>query len=387
MFPLPPENAPVPDRRKNVVRSLLLGMLIGTVFGLALVLFAMTIGRSLVEPTIDAMPRNSWLLGSVVIIAWFVSTTVHELGHVVGGLSQGFRFLLFVVGPLRIDRDVSADRLRVSLNTNFEFMGGVAGCMPTGSERLVERLRWLVVGGPLASLLLAAVCFAITWWRPLEVWSAGVLFTGALSVLTGLGTMLPIRNGSFSNDGKRFLELSRDTPEARRDAAIVLHTVRYAAGIPIGSLSRDEIANMLLPADGSVVEMVGRTIAYTWLLEQHDMTSARAQLARAYVLSAGLPAQFSGGVALEMAFAHAWFDRDAAAARAIVAPHQKIWPLLPESERLRFDAALAVADGRTDDARSRIAELRALAERQRPKLTGGMQWALARLDEVERTLS
>lgn len=387
MLPLPPADAPIPARGKNMVRSLLVGALLGVMLGGLGVAFAFTIGESWVAPAFDAMPDAAWLVPPMLIVCWFVAVGVHELGHLLGGFSQGFRFVLFIVGPLKIDRHPATDRIRVGLNTSLELMGGVAACMPVEETHLVAKLRWLVAGGPLASLLLAGVCVAITAWWPTELWSAWLLIIGLLSAMTGIGTMVPAQNGNFVTDGKRFLELWSDTPQARRDAAMLLYLVRDQTGAPISSHASERVAATLQPVDGSLHEVGGRCLAYLWQLDRHDLPGARAQLARATALADGLPFSIGAAVALEEAFVAAWFDRDASRAREVIAPHAKHWRLLSETERLRCETAIAIAEGRGDEARTLSAKALTLLEQKPAPLSGGNQWTRDRLREMQATLA
>ncbi|HYW30564.1 MAG TPA: hypothetical protein VE869_03580 [Gemmatimonas sp.] len=369
-----------------MLRQLLIGGLAGALIGMAGFGLLATMGEPLLQPTLDSMPDQKWINVLLLLLVWFVAVSVHELGHVVGGLSQGFRFALFIVGPLKVDRDSTTDRIRVGLNRSLELAGGVAGCMPRTEEDLVAKMRWLVIGGPLASVLLTALCIGLVAWRPTDAWSGALLLTGALSGVLGLVTMIPAQNGSFVTDGKRFLQLSRNTPESRRDAALLLYTVRDRAGVPIASTSADQIATMLLPIDGSMHEVAGRTVAYSWLVQHGGLREARQQIARAAALANGLPFSIGAAVALEQAFVAAWFDRDAEAAREYTRPHAKTWALLPASERSRYEAALAIAEGRAQDAFAHIREARAAIDARARPLSGSATWSLARLSEMEQGL-
>ncbi len=63
----------------------------------------------------------NWLLG--VGLTLVPAIAVHEPEHLVGGLGQGLQCVLFIVGPLKVERAPDIDALRVLLNRNFEMAG------------------------------------------------------------------------------------------------------------------------------------------------------------------------------------------------------------------------------------------------------------------------
>lgn len=73
----------------------------------------------------------------------------------------------------------------------------------------------LVLGGPLASLLLAAVAFAAMWWMPGRAGAYG-LIVAIMSLAIFVVTALPMRAGGFMSDGMQFLQLSRNPAMVER---------------------------------------------------------------------------------------------------------------------------------------------------------------------------
>src|SRR5437868_5918014 len=85
----------------------------------------------------------------------FLILAGHELGHVLAGQMVGFRFLLFVVGPLKFER--KEGRIRAGLNKTLALAGGVAASAPTDERNVCKRMAVIMLGGPLASLLLTVM--------------------------------------------------------------------------------------------------------------------------------------------------------------------------------------------------------------------------------------
>jgi hypothetical protein len=387
LLPPVPADATVPARSRSALRALLFGGAIGAALGGAGFVVGQQLVGPLLESTVRAMPRSGGMLAVQVVSAWFLSPLLHELGHLAGGAAQSFRFELLVVGPLRIARDATTDRITVGLNRQLELAGGLAACAPTSAERLLHRLQWMVLGGPLTSLLLAVG--AVSAWRlnPAAPWSGFTLFTGVLAALTGVATLLPMQNGSFLTDGKRFLQLRGNDAKAHRDAAILLRTVRDRMGVPMTDEPAERIAPMLTPVDGSMFELVGRLMAYAWLLDRGAMAEARSHLARAAAIAVGLPFHLEAAVALDEAYLAALVDGDAAVARALLHRHTRALPLMPAHERLRVETAVAMAEQDYTTARRLLAEARAVVAALPTANSGSAQWTRARLGEMDATLN
>ncbi len=84
-----------------------------------------------------------------LLLISFLLTAVHELGHLIAGLSVGLQFEAVEVGPLRIERESGRWKLRTRhhLLTGFTFMS------LDKIRRVRRRLIVLILGGPTASLL------------------------------------------------------------------------------------------------------------------------------------------------------------------------------------------------------------------------------------------
>ncbi len=387
LLPPPPANAPVRTGRGATGRTFIVGALAGALIGMAGVLVGKAVAGEWIATRIALAPEGMGPRWAIALAAMFGAVLVHELGHIVGGLSQGFRFMLLVVGPFKLSRKDEQAPIRLSLNTSLELAGGIAACIPQGEHALVQRTKWMVLGGPLASVALALVCMVLLALSAPASWSALVLMLGAVSGALAVVTIIPMRNGNFVTDGKRFLQLHREGPEARRDAAQLAITVKLQSGARVDDMPRAQIASLLEPSDGSIMEFLGRTTAYTWLLAQGQVREARVQLDRAVALGSGLPLNLSAFIAAEEAWVLAWFDRNADAARARIAPHEKvIRAVLTPHEQIRLDAAIAMASGDRNGARSKVnAALDVLRAQSSP--SGSTLWTKDRLQEMQAVLS
>jgi hypothetical protein len=385
IFPVAPDDAPVPASGTRGWRVVAVGAMVGAAVGAA----GVVVGSRVLRPAMPQVPDMAlplWTLLPLLMLVLFVAILTHELGHVAGGVIAGWRFQLLVVGPFRIERELDSDAVRWRLNRDVELAGGVAACEPVGSGDLVRQLQWLVVGGPLASFLLAAVGGLAAAVVPRGPWFVASISLCAVSLLIGLITMIPMQNGSFVSDGRRFLRLRRGDVHAKRDAAQLAIMARDRAGVPITEQPIEWLHAALEPVDGSVAEMIARWTVYSWLLLQDAAGEAEAevQLGRAEALSHGLPFNLGAAVAVERGFVAAYLHRDASSARARAAQHAKGLALLRPIDRARFEAAVAYADGNPGRARERIHDARNLLNTSARRLSGGAQWTSEVLDRLER---
>lgn len=155
---------------------------------------------------------------------------VHELGHLLAGMSRGMRFLLLIVGPMQWTR--SPGGVRFKWHGNLGLMGGLAAATPDPGQPLRPQLQRLILGGPLASLVLAIVALGVSVpldGRP----GAFVVILGFLSLAIFLATATPVSAGGYMSDGMQLLELRRGgSAVAERQLLLRLMGLSYAGVRP-----------------------------------------------------------------------------------------------------------------------------------------------------------
>ena len=163
----------------------------------------------------------------ILLAALFV-LGVHELGHLTMGLYHGFRFELFVVGPLGIKRE--NDSIKVYFNTDFALFGGIASTSPSAQQVDVpKKFAQVLLAGPIISMLFALVCFVLVpiIGNPF----ASIAFTaGAISLGIFIVTTFPERTGVFYTDRKRYQRLI--TPGKEQDVELAILRI-------MGNFSKD----------------------------------------------------------------------------------------------------------------------------------------------------
>ncbi|MEL7124290.1 MAG: site-2 protease family protein [Bacteroidota bacterium] len=144
---------------------------------------------------------------------------VHELGHLLVGLVQGFRFELYVVGFLGIKRE--EEKVKVYFNKNLGYYGGVAATSPTdGSPDNAKKFARILLAGPIASILFAVICYVIALYSFGE-WKF-IFYLGALaSIGIFIATTVPSRTGMFFTDRKRFQRLIKPGKDREIELAML----------------------------------------------------------------------------------------------------------------------------------------------------------------------
>lgn len=167
----------------------------------------------------DGQKPEGWVFALSLVLGLFSALAVHELGHLLTGLAQGFRFALFVVFLLGVKR--TENGIRFYLNRNLGYMGGVAASFPTKKDPKNRiRFAYMVLAGPVASLLFAILCFLIMTQTRNELWSFW-LFAGTTSIGVFLATTIPSKSGIFFTDRARFQRLINSGPEGKSEEALL----------------------------------------------------------------------------------------------------------------------------------------------------------------------
>ncbi|WP_020567332.1 M50 family metallopeptidase [Neolewinella persica] len=175
-------------------------------------------------------------------VIYLVVVGIHELGHVLAGRWQNFKFYNLTIGPFawKLDDD---DRVRFVWNKNLNVAGGVAVMLPNGSNALRKRFMWFAAGGPLASLVLAMTCYPLAQVFGETSFLRFVAYTtAALSIVIFIATILPFRTGGFASDGLRILTFARNGATALADLTGLRALAHLRAGKAYDELPVEEMA-------------------------------------------------------------------------------------------------------------------------------------------------
>jgi hypothetical protein len=279
-----------------------------------------------------------------------------------------------IVGPFGWAR--AGERIEFRPYFNLGTLGGVAAALPDPARPLKPQLQRLVLGGPLASLLLAALCGGIFALADGRV-ASYALITGALSALIFLVTAVPMRAGGFMSDGMQFLKLARDPAMVERRARLIGVLGLSLAGHRPRDLDPQAMAQAeQLCGEETLYDVGVWTYAAHQAWDQGDRERAGVLLDRIAGVIDQYPDGFRQSAAVELALHAAWHRRDLASAKAWL--DRAKGGVVDASRRALAEAAVSLLQGDAAKADAALATARRMLAR-------GMDPGLAKLsaDQAE----
>ena len=344
------------------------GLLVGGLIGAVIVGLAGAIGpfietdlsenRLVLQLAEADKVLTAWDLLALPILILIVLGT-HEIGHLLGGLSQGMRFLMLIVGPFGWHASVSG--VRFEWNTNPALMGGLAAALPTKVDASLRRqLLVLTAGGPLASLLLTVFAVALASLSDPRL-AAYSIFVAATSFGIFLVTLIPMRAGGFMSDGMQIIDLWRGGRAVLERSAFMQIFAQSLEGVrprDWDAAAMDELSKV------DSEDPLRRTGGWLYLLARAMDCGHHADIARYRTLLEGgvdgFPSGFRQSIHVELAIG-AWLAGETDAVRRHVAASKG--GIVEKSRRLLAQAALASLEGRHEDCeRDRSLAIKALAK-------------------------
>jgi hypothetical protein len=328
---------PVPEvrTRKYRFRGLTIGVIGGLALGFCL---------SLNHKRLQSLPARSWLL---FVLAFYVVVLVHELGHVVVGLAVNFELRGVGVGAFELIKERRGFRFRFVPRRAFG--GGFTMMVPRSTEgREARRLLWMILGGPVASLLLLLLTLLMPW-NILTVILLGV------NLLVSLTSWIPYSIRGQPSDAKSILILVRKGPLAEQFAAIRFLIALNARGVKPRDWPPELLAKINVPAKENAVLPGVLLFRFSSALNGSDRALIAETLENALAWSHEISPEQRKAFFVDAAYFQGIFRNNAGLARTWVrrahtvkrAVSRKNW----DSKAL---AGVAYAEGKQDQVREHL---------------------------------
>jgi len=289
----------------------------------------------------------------------------HEAGHLLAGWLFGFKITQLKIGPLHLGKHTRCGEPYCGDVLSLGAAVLEPRVVDENDSALRRRLFFLMLGGPMASLLFAgALEMALYVAQPIFLVAFSLHVGAVFSALIAIAASLPDvnRRGIFS-DGARLLMLVRNDGKAER----WLSNIRCQLALNQGRHPRDWdqacVARAAAISDDSRDAYVARWLAYLWAAERQDITCATKYLEGALeVLSYSKP-KMRDHLFLEAAVFQAWFRDNPS--KALFWVYRIRNNRLTRMQKQRLDIALLWSEGRLFDAWEKLgtcylAELRGL---------------------------
>lgn len=300
-----------------------------------------------------------------VLLCLYLVVAFHEIGHAIGGKIAGYHLVYLIVGPVRLGREIGGWRLRFLSSRLFSF-GGWAYGVPKRRDGWRWRRSLFIMGGPLASLLLAGAVVGLRFaWQDMVIWPPLALAThfmsfAAIAILPF--SLIPMVINGQRNDALILIDTLRLRGEqARRQQAFSWLLADAFRGKRSRETDTAVLAELLYPADGSHEELMGSIWGYYYEMDRQQPQSAVTYLDRALTILQEEPQPAMLTLcALDAAFFEARYGRRpemAAAWLELVDLKQAIHPANEAEMKLiqhRTKAAVWLAQGAHDAARQEV---------------------------------
>jgi hypothetical protein len=312
--------------------------------------------------------------GLLFIPALYAAIAIHEVGHLVAGKLAGMNPGGIAIGGFLFCKS--------GRNWVFKFdyrrllAGGFAKPLPPKGEFHVAPFAWMAAGGPLASILSAAIGAWFGFGSQSE--TVGTFFwTSALIVVT---TLVPYSTDANKSDGARILLLLRRPEEARAWIALLMIMAEEAGGALPRDWDPQLCALALAPVPDAPESSYVQLLAYYRSLDLGREEDAISELESCLARSAKSGKLLRHCFFLEAACASAGLRKNVVQARTWIERARKLRK--PESTD-GTEAGIAICERRYPDALRHIANVRAFLDRR--KLDGGLaRFLRERLDLMER---
>ncbi|MBP5263619.1 MAG: hypothetical protein J6X14_06165 [Lachnospiraceae bacterium] len=222
---------------------------------------------------------GSWL------VAYLVCGIVHEGGHVVAGLVQGWRFEMLVIGPMKLYRDEKDDKVKVGIEKNIVLWGGIGGTTPREmSDDNIQKFAKVLIAGPVASIVIGAINSIFLILHP-GIFTAMMT---AVPMAMGVACLIPtLKTGILFTDGGRFLRIKRGGKTYAEEKAIF--DAAMLRQFDASARYDEEGIEAMTSSDDAAIQYLGHYYAYLNAKADQDEEAMNERIASMKALEPKVP--------------------------------------------------------------------------------------------------
>jgi hypothetical protein len=262
------------------------------------------------------VPGGQWAL-LVILLAGFLMTLVHELGHTAAGFALGMKLRLFIVGPFQWRKREGRWEFKFDPRSILSDTGGT-GVVPTTASQPQWYEAVVLIAGPLANLTVAAAAFSVALVfdprAPIQSYGFAALF-GAFNLLCFATNLIPLRTGNQYSDGARLYQLFSHGPWADFYRAVSVVTSSLVTPLRPRDYDMGAIERASAGIQEGVQALLLRLYAYGHYLDSGMIPEARTALTEAESICNTSVPNLPVELHTVFVFGNAYLKRDAAATR------------------------------------------------------------------------
>ena len=264
-------------------------------------------------------------------LAISISTLGHEMGHLIAGLVSDMSLRSFQVGPLQWA--IRNGRWKFDFQLS-RLSGGAVGMVPIHLKNIRGREAFMILGGPVASLLMGTTSGVAALVAKGHAWEPLWAFLSMTSVVSSVGfivNLIPQKPEAQYSDGAQIFQLVTNSPWAQVHLAFAM----VASSLVTSTRPRDFDVALINRAGDFIAQnergMLLRLFACMHHIDAGEIEEAIANLEKAEGLWDQAVVKRPGGICAEFVFFCAVYKRDAAAA-------ELWWQRLETQRKIEFDA-------------------------------------------------
>ncbi|MFN7925292.1 MAG: M50 family metallopeptidase [Bryobacteraceae bacterium] len=264
------------------------------------------------------MSSPGWLATIVqLVIAFLLTIALHECGHLLAGWKAGMKLAHFAVGPFVWK--MRGGRMVFAFEPAAAFQGA-AGMVLLDFREPLRRHAIMTIGGPTASILVAAMATVAALSCPGTAFAGAWWFFAALASLSFVGgplNLIPAKIGPMYTDGALLYQFLTDGPMARVHLAMSMVSSSIATPLRPRDWDLETLARAVEVMDHGMQGMLLRMYTCMHHLDSDRLADALEQYVATVPLYAdALPeGKHDADLAAEMLFVGALLYRNPAAAR------------------------------------------------------------------------
>ena len=305
-------------------------------------------------PSLTAQTLPEWLIPLIIVGLLFtytyLSILIHELGHLLFAIANGFEIQAFAVHRWIMSRRGRHWNLS---KAKRQYAGGFVLPIPKSLKHFSRLgLMAMIFGGPLASFLLFCVGAILLSQQTSNFFVWLIIAFSGINLYMAIFNSLPLKLGYLRTDGRRLLDLIKNNPAGQRFAALYGINASLRQGIRPKDLASTFIEQAIALPENSSDHVTGLLMAYTYALDKGELEKAASYLDKALDLHLYFPELFRGALLLEGAFFEANVRNNTRAARQWFNKMTET-ALISPTALARAEAALLLAEGDYPAAREK----------------------------------